>query len=95
VGPKAEELRRFLRLPALAGERLRLLWRAGPVTSWSGARAEWLAIESAEAVASTRNRIWNTSLNRPASSACKGLYVGAGPDGWRSSACFLAAGRPS
>src|SRR5213594_2672018 len=53
-GPKAEELRRFLRLPALAGEPIEIALESGSGDELVGELAQngW-RVESAEAVAST------------------------------------------
>ena len=96
-GPKAEELRRFLRLPALAGEPIEIALEGGSGDELVGALAQngW-RLESAEAVASTPESYQEYVANSAGEFSCaKGLYV-ASRSGWFSdrSACFLAAGRP-
>ena len=96
-GPKAEELRRFLRLPALAGEPIEIALESGSGDELVGELAQngW-RVESAEAVASTPESYQEYVADSAGEFSCaKGLYVG-GRSGWFSdrSACFLAAGRP-
>lgn len=96
-GPKAEELRRFLRLPALAGETIEIALESGSGDELVGDLAQngW-RLESAEAVASTPESYQEYVANSAGEFSCaKGLYV-ASRSGWFSdrSACFLAAGRP-
>lgn len=96
-GPKAEELRHFLRLPSLAGESIEIAVESGSGDDLLDELTQhgWL-IESAELLASspeTYREYVNTSAGE--FSCAKGLYVGS-RSGWFSdrSACFLAAGRP-
>jgi hypothetical protein len=96
-GPKAEELRRFLRLPALAGEPIEIALESGTGDDLVGELAQdgW-RLESAEAVASTPESYRDYVSDSAGEFSCvKGLYVGS-RSGWFSdrSACFLAAGRP-
>jgi hypothetical protein len=96
-GPKAEELRRFLRLPALAGEPIEIALESGSGDELVGELAQngW-RLESAEAVASTPESYRQYVADSAGEFSCaKGLYV-ASRSGWFSdrSACFLAAGRP-
>jgi hypothetical protein len=96
-GPKAEELRRFLRLPMLAGEPVEIALESGSGDELVGELAQngW-RLESAEAVASTPESYREYIAGSAGEFSCtKGLYVGS-RSGWFSdrSACFLAAGRP-
>ena len=96
-GPKAEELRRFLRLPALAGEPIEIALESGSGDELVGELAQngW-RVESAEAVASMPESYQEYVADSAGEFSCaKGLYVG-GRSGWFGdrSACFLAAGRP-
>ncbi|HKY06600.1 MAG TPA: hypothetical protein VJQ55_00075 [Candidatus Binatia bacterium] len=96
-GPKAEELKRFLRLPVLAGESIEIALESGSGDELTGelARNGW-RIESADAVASSPDSYMEYIAGSAGEFSCaKGLYVGA-RSGWFSdrSACFLAAGRP-
>jgi hypothetical protein len=96
-GPKAEELRRFLRLPTLAGEPIEIALESGSGDELIGELTQngwWL--ESADAVASTPESYLEYVTDSAGEFSCaKGLYVGS-RSGWFSdrSACFLAAGRP-
>jgi hypothetical protein len=96
-GPKAEELRRFLRLPALAGEAIELASEAGVGMELATELEQhgW-RITSAELAAPTA-AAYREYIQAAAGefSCAKGLYVGS-RCGWFSdrSACFLAAGRP-
>jgi hypothetical protein len=90
-------LRRFLRLPALAGEPIEIALESGSGDELVGNLAQngW-RLESAEAVASTPESYQEYVANSAGEFSCaKGLYV-ASRSGWFSdrSACFLAAGRP-
>jgi hypothetical protein len=96
-GPKAEELRRFLRLPKLAGEPIEIALENGSGDELVGELAHngW-RLESAEAVAATPESYRQYIADSAGEFSCaKGLYVGS-RSGWFSdrSACFLAAGRP-
>jgi hypothetical protein len=96
-GPKAEELRRFLRLPALAGEPIEMALESGSGDELVRELAQngW-RLESADAVASTPESYQEYVTTSAGEFSCaKGLYVGS-RSGWFSdrSACFLAAGRP-
>lgn len=96
-GPKAEELRRFLRLPALAGEPIEIALESSSGDELVGDLVQngW-RVESAEAVASTPEAYQEYVTASAGEFSCvKGLYV-ASRSGWFSdrSACFLAAGRP-
>ena len=96
-GPKAEELRRFLRLPTLAGEPIEIALENGSGDELVGELAHngW-RLESAEAVAATPESYRQYIADSAGEFSCaKGLYVGS-RSGWFSdrSACFLAAGRP-
>ena len=96
-GPKAEELRRFLRLPALAGEPIEIALESSSGDELVGDLVQngW-RVESAEAVASTPESYREYVADSAGEFSCvKGLYV-ASRSGWFSdrSACFLAAGRP-
>jgi hypothetical protein len=96
-GPKAEELRRFLRLPVLASEPIEIALESGSGNELLGELAQngW-RVESAEAVASTPESYREYVAASAGEFSCaKGLYVGS-KSGWFSdrSACFLAAGRP-
>jgi hypothetical protein len=96
-GPKAEELKRFLELPALAGEPIEIAVEEGSgaeLVSELG-RHGW-RVESADALASTPDHYREYVSDAAGEFSCaKGLYVGS-RCGWFSdrSACFLAAGRP-
>jgi hypothetical protein len=96
-GPKAEELRRFLRLPELAGESIEIALESGSGENLLAELSQngWL-VESAELLASSPES-YREYVNASAGefSCAKGLYVGS-KSGWFSdrSACFLAAGRP-
>ncbi|MGH7872972.1 MAG: glycosyltransferase [Candidatus Binatia bacterium] len=96
-GPKAEELKRFLCLPALAGESIEIALESESGDDLMGKlRQNGWRIESAEAVASTPESYMEYVAGSAGEFSCaKGLYVGA-KSGWFSdrSACFLAAGRP-
>jgi hypothetical protein len=96
-GPKAEELRRFQRLPMFAGEPIEIALESGSGDELVRELAEngW-RVESANAVASTPESYREYIADSAGEFSCaKGLYVGA-RSGWFSdrSACFLAAGRP-
>lgn len=96
-GPKAEELRRFLRLPTLAGEPIEIALESGSGDELVGELAHngW-RLESAEAVAATPDSYRQYIADSAGEFSCaKGLYVGS-RSGWFSdrSACFLAGGRP-
>jgi hypothetical protein len=96
-GPKAEELRRFVRLPMLAGEPVEIALESGSGDELVGELAQngW-RLESADAVASTAESYREYITDSAGEFSCaKGLYVGS-KSGWFSdrSACFLAAGRP-
>ena len=96
-GPKAEELRRFLRLPTLAGEPIEIALESGAGDEVVGELAHngW-RLESAEAVAAMPDSYRQYIADSAGEFSCaKGLYVGS-RSGWFSdrSACFLAAGRP-
>jgi hypothetical protein len=96
-GPKAEELRRFLRLPTMAGEPIEIALESGSGDELVGELAHngW-RLESAEAVAATPDSYRQYIADSAGEFSCaKGLYVGS-RSGWFSdrSACFLAAGRP-
>jgi hypothetical protein len=96
-GPKAEELRRFLRVPALAGEPIEIALESGSGDELVAELEQngW-RVESAEAVASTPESYREYVGDSAGEFSCaKGLYVGS-RCGWFSdrSACFLAAGRP-
>ena len=96
-GPKAEELKRFLQLPALAGEPIEIALEEGSGTELLSelGRNGW-RVESADVVASSPDGYWEYVNDAAGEFSCaKGLYVGS-RCGWFSdrSACFLAAGRP-
>lgn len=96
-GPKAEELKRFLRLPMLAGEPVEIALESGSGDELVGELAQngW-QVESADAVASTPESYREYIAGSAGEFSCaKGLYIGS-RSGWFSdrSACFLAAGRP-
>jgi hypothetical protein len=96
LGPKAEEFRRFMQLPHLAGESLELVLNIAPDDpDLELLRRNGWCIESPDVV-------WSPDMYRDyvfAStgefSCAKGGYVGT-RSGWFSdrSACYLAAGRP-
>jgi hypothetical protein len=96
-GPKAEELRRFLPLPTLAGEPIEIALEAGSGDELVAELKQhgWHVV-SADVVACTPDT-YRTYVRDAAGefSCAKGLYVGS-RCGWFSdrSACFLAAGRP-
>lgn len=96
-GPKAEELKRFIDLPALSGESIEIALESGSGDELMEAlRRNGWRIESADAVASTPDSYLEYVSGSAGEFSCaKGLYVGA-RSGWFSdrSACFLAAGRP-
>lgn len=96
-GPKAEQLQRFLRLPALVREPIE-------IASEAGAGAELIAeleqhgwrVAAADQVAPSAAAYRDYVQASAGEFSCvKGLYVGS-RCGWFSdrSACFLAAGRP-
>lgn len=96
-GPKAEELRRFIRLPLLCGEPIEIALESGSGDELVGELVQngW-RLESAEAIASTPDSYRAYITDSAGEFSCaKGLYVGS-RSGWFSdrSACFLAAGRP-
>ena len=96
-GPKTEELRRFLRLPTLAGEPIEIALESGSGDELVEDLAQngW-QVESAEAVALTPGSYREYIADSAGEFSCaKGLHVGS-KSGWFSdrSACFLAAGRP-
>ncbi|MEY2449108.1 MAG: hypothetical protein QOH79_2584 [Acidimicrobiaceae bacterium] len=95
-GPKAEQLRAFHRLPALAGEGLEIAVEDASDAATAELAAQGWTVVPASQVAgsvSTYREYVNGSLAEFA--AVKGLYVGT-HSGWFSdrSACYLAAGRP-
>jgi hypothetical protein len=96
-GPKAEELRRFLRLPAVVGEPVEIALEPGSDDELVAELVQngWHVV-SADGVASTPDAYREYVSNAAGEFSCaKGLYVGS-RCGWFSdrSACFLAAGRP-
>jgi hypothetical protein len=96
-GPKAEQLRRFLRLPALAGEAIEIALESesGDELVRDLASSGWL-VESAENISSSPEAYREYVIASAGEFSCaKGLYVGS-RSGWFSdrTACFLAAGRP-
>jgi hypothetical protein len=96
-GPKAEELKRFLRLPSMAGEAIEIALESGTGKELLHelARNGWL-VESAESLTSSPESYCQYVTASAGEFSCaKGLYVGS-RSGWFSdrSACFLAAGRP-
>jgi hypothetical protein len=96
-GPKAEELKRFLRLPSMAGEAIEIALESGSGEDLLQELASngWL-VESAELLTSSPESYREYVTASAGEFSCaKGLYVGS-KSGWFSdrSACFLAAGRP-
>src|SRR5206468_10678726 len=82
-GPKAEELRRFLRLPALADEPIEIALESGSGDELVGELAQnGSRVEPAEAVASTPDSYLDYVADSAGQfSGAKGLYVG-GRSGW-------------
>jgi hypothetical protein len=97
-GPKAEELRRFLGLPALAGEPIEIALESGSGDEVVSELVNngW-RLESADAVASTPDSYMAyVSASAGEFSCVKGLYVGSKAGSFSDrSACYLAAGRPA
>jgi hypothetical protein len=96
LGPKAEEFRKFLDLPALAGEPIEI---ALNIDSQDPDLADLVAhgwrIESPEVVATPAQYRDYVAGSAGEFSCVKGGYAGTN-SGWFSdrSACYLAAGRP-
>ena len=96
-GPKAEELKRFLRLPHLAGEQTEIALESASGDDLVRELGEngW-RVESADVLTATPGSYREYVADSAGEFSCaKGLYVGS-RSGWFSdrSACFLAAGRP-
>src|SRR5205823_2133013 len=96
LGPKAEEFRKFIGLPGLAGEEVEIALSIDPDDPDLGLLREhgW-RVESPE-VASTPARYRDYVAGSAGEFSCvKGGYAGT-RCGWFSdrSACYLAAGRP-
>src|SRR5262245_13127960 len=96
LGPKAEEFRRFIDLPKLAGESLGIALNIEPEDPDLAYLSDhgW-RVESPEVVASPDRYHDYVESSRGEFSCAKGGYVGT-RCGWFSdrSACYLAAGRP-
>jgi hypothetical protein len=96
LGPKAEEFRKFIDLPRLAGEPLEMALSIDPDDpDLADLRSHGWSIESPEVVADL-DRYRNYVMGSLGEFSCtKGGYAGT-RCGWFSdrSACYLAAGRP-
>jgi hypothetical protein len=96
LGPKAEEFRKFLRLPELAGECLEIALQIEPGDpDLELLQAHGWQIEN-PAIVATPDKYRDYIVSSAAEFSCvKGGYAGT-RGGWFSdrSACYLAAGRP-
>ena len=96
LGPKAEEFRKFLLLPALAGERLEIALQIEPDDpDCDLLQAHGWRIENPTVVATPEKYRDYIVTSAGEFSCVKGGYAGT-RGGWFSdrSACYLAAGRP-
>jgi hypothetical protein len=96
LGPKAEEFRKFIRLPELTGEEIEIALEAeADDPDIPHLRSRGWRVESPEAVASPALYQDYVAGSLAEFSCAKGVYVGT-RCGWFSdrSACYLAAGRP-
>src|SRR5262245_1777299 len=96
LGPKAEEFRKFIQLPALARERIEIALQIDPHDRDLGLLREhgW-RIEKPELVSTPEKYRDYIAASAGEFSCVKGGYAGT-RGGWFSdrSACYLAAGRP-